>query len=155
MSNSEDKFDIFNQILSLEASPGLDSLSLASSSPYQEATDTSSDISIQRRQRSTLQEFLESQLGRDAPRKAPQTMLSTPPPTQPFWTDPADHIMKREEKGKKVVEVRKNKPPQEIEPQKGAKKHRVTQTRSAIEGEKMSYSPYLGPRHGAGWSSPS
>jgi len=58
--------------------------------------------------------------------------------------------MKREEKGKEVVEVGKNKPPQKIEPQKGVKKHRVMQTRSAIEGEKMSYSPCLGPRHGVG-----
>ena len=61
MSDSEDEFDIFNQILSLEASlgdPG--SSSLATSSLYQEAADTFSDMGIQRKPRSTFQELLKS-----------------------------------------------------------------------------------------------
>lgn len=61
MIDSEDKFDVFDQILSPEAFPGvLGSLSLAQSDPRQESTDTSSDMGVQRRHRSTLQVLLES-----------------------------------------------------------------------------------------------
>ena len=82
MSNSEDEFNIFNQILSLEASPSdLGSSSLATFSPYQEVADTSSDMGIQCKPRSTLHELLESQPRRDVPKKASQTRLPAPPPT--------------------------------------------------------------------------
>ena len=46
--DSEDKFDVFDQILSLEAFPGvLGSPSSAQSDPRQESADTSSDIGVQ------------------------------------------------------------------------------------------------------------
>ena len=55
VSDSEDEFGIFNQILFQEASYNdLGSSSLAPASPYQEASDTSGDIGIQREHRSTL-----------------------------------------------------------------------------------------------------
>ena len=108
VSDSEDEFNIFNQILSLKASPGdLDSPSfLAQSSPHQEAVDTSSDMGIQRKQRSTLQKLLESEFGG----KAAQTKLPTPPPSPPTRADSANHKKKRDQKGKKVMETGRNQP---------------------------------------------
>ena len=83
--NSKDKFDIFNEIFSPETFPGdLGSPSSTQPDPFQESTDMSVDMGIQRKQRSTLQKLLESQPGKDALGKAPQTRLPTPPPTQPF-----------------------------------------------------------------------
>ncbi|KAK9995956.1 hypothetical protein SO802_020642 [Lithocarpus litseifolius] len=66
-----------------------------------------------RRQRSTLQQLLESQPGRDAPGKATQTRLPAPPPIQPFRANPTKHKRKREDKGKEVVEAGKTQPPHE------------------------------------------
>ena len=90
VSDSEDEFDVFNQILSPEASSGdLGFPSLAQSSPHQEAASTSNEMGIQHKQRPTLQELLESQ------------------PAQPTRTDPTDHKRKREDKGKEVIETRR------------------------------------------------
>ena len=83
-----------------------------------------------------LQELLESQLGRDAPDKATQTKLPTPPPTQTLRADLADHKRKREEKGKEVAEIGRTLPSHEVEPQKGAKQPRGLQTRLANEAER-------------------
>ena len=77
-------------------------------------------MGIQHKPRSTLQKLLESQPGANALRKAAQTKLPTLPPTQPLRSDPVDHKRKREQKGKEVVEVSKDHPSQEVEPQKGA-----------------------------------
>ena len=100
MFDFEDEFDIFDQILSPEALLGdLGSPSLAQSSPHQEATNTSGDIGIQHKQRSTLQELLESQSGRDALEKVAQTKLPPSPPTQPPRADPIDY--KRKKGGKR------------------------------------------------------
>ena len=79
---------------------------------------------------------MESQPRGHASEKASQTRLPTPPPTQPLRVDPVDHKRKREEKGKEVVEIGKTQPSQEIKPQRGAKQPKVTQTRSANEGER-------------------
>ena len=98
MSDSEDEFEVFNQPLSLEASTGdLGHSSPTQSSHNQEAANTSDKMGIQRKQRSTLQELLESQLERHTPRKAAQTKLPTPPPTQPLQANLVDHKRKREE----------------------------------------------------------
>ena len=78
-------------------------------------------MGIQHKPRLTLQKLLESQPGGNALKKAAQTKLPTPPPTQPLQSDPVDHKRKREQKGKEVVEVSKDHPSQEVEPQKGAK----------------------------------
>ena len=108
VSDFEDEFDVFNQILSPVASPSdLGFPSLAQSSPHQEATSTSDEMGIQRKQRSTLQELLKSQPGGKVSGKAAQTRLPTPPPAQPTRTDPTDHKKKREDKGKEVIETRR------------------------------------------------
>ena len=93
-------------------------------------------MGIQHKPRSTLQKLLESQPGGNALRKAALTKLPTLPPTQPLRSDPVDHKRKREQKGKEVVEVSKDHPSQEVEPQKGAKQGRFMQTRSSREGER-------------------
>ena len=117
MFDFEEEFNIFNQILSLEASPGdLSSPSSAQSNFYQEEANTSDEMGIQCKQRSILQELLESQPGGYAFRKASQTRLPTPPPIQPFQADLANHKRKREEKGKEVVKTGRTQPSQEIEP---------------------------------------
>ena len=116
VSNFEDEFNVFNQILSSKALPGdLSSASSAQFNFHQEEVNTSDEMGIQRKQRSTLQELLESQPGGHAPRKTPQTRLPTPLPIQPLRADLADHKRKREEKWNDVVETMKTQPSQEIE----------------------------------------
>jgi len=71
VSNFEDEFDVFEQILSLEALPSdLGSSFSAQSSSHQEAANTSDEMGIQHKQRSSLQELLEAQLGGHTPWKA-------------------------------------------------------------------------------------
>ena len=96
-------------------------LFLNQSSHHREVTPIPDEMEIQRKPRSTLQELLESQPGRDVPGKAAQTKLPTPPPNQTPRADPVDHKRKRVEKGKEVVEIRGTHPFQEVEPQRGAK----------------------------------
>ena len=116
VSNFEDEFNVFNQILSSKALPGdLSSASSAQFNFHQEEVNTSDEMGIQRKQRSTLQELLESQPRGHAPRKTPQTRLPTPLPIQPLRADLADHKRKREEKWNDVVETMKTQPSQEIE----------------------------------------
>ena len=70
VSDSEDKFDVFNQPLSPKASTGDLRLPFPSqSSHHRGSISILDDMGIQRKQRSTLQELLESQPGRDAPEK--------------------------------------------------------------------------------------
>ena len=81
MSDSEDEFEVFNRPLSLEASTG----DLGHSSPTQSNQNwrvipIPDNMGIQRKQRSTLQELLESQPGENVPGKVPQTRLPTLPP---------------------------------------------------------------------------
>ena len=82
-------------------------------------------MGIQRKQRSTLQELLESQPRGHTPRKVAQSKLPTSPPTQSLRVDLVDHKRKREENGKEVVEAGRTHPSQEIEPQRGAKQPEV------------------------------
>nr|POE55225.1 hypothetical protein CFP56_02225 [Quercus suber] len=85
VSDSVNLYEAFNQPLSPETSTGdYGQFFQPQSSHLEVATPLSDEMGIQRKQRSTLQELLESQLGRDALGKAPQTRLPTPPPTQPF-----------------------------------------------------------------------
>ena len=79
VSDSEDEFEVFNRSLSLEASTG----DLGHSSPTQSNQNRRvipipDNMGIQRKQRSTLQELLESQPGENVPGKVPQTRLPTP-----------------------------------------------------------------------------
>ena len=82
--------------------------SLPQSSHSEGAALLSDEMGIQRKQKLTFLDLLEFQPGRDAPNKAPQTRLPTPPLTQPFRANPADQKRKREDKGKKVMEGENN-----------------------------------------------
>ena len=125
MSNSKDVFNVFNQPLSPEASTGdLEQSSPSQSSRHQGSSSIPDDMGIQRKLRSTLQELLESQPRRGAPKKATQTKLPTPPPTQTLQANPVDHKRKSEENNKEVVERRRTHPFHEVEPQNGAKEPR-------------------------------
>lgn len=120
MSDFEDDFRIFNQPLSLDASSGdLEQSSPSQSSYHRGSTPIPDDKRIQREQRSSLQELLESQSGWDAHEKLAQTKLPPPPPVPTLQADPADHKRKREEKGNKVAAVGKNLPPTKLSPKRG------------------------------------
>ena len=126
MSDSEDEFEVFNRPLSLEASTG----DLGHSSPTQSNQNRRvipipDNMGIQRKQRSTLQELLESQPGENVPRKVPQTRLPTPPPAQPLRLEPADLKRKRKQKGNEVVEGGKTHPSLKDEAQRATKQAKV------------------------------
>ena len=70
VSNSDDKFEVLNQVLSLETS------TLDLGDPFTPILD---EMGIQRKPTSNLLELIESQLGRDASWKAAQTKPPTPP----------------------------------------------------------------------------
>ena len=96
VSDFEDKFEFFNQTLPPETSTGdLRQPSPSQSSHHQRSTSTLNDMGIQRKPRFTLQELLESQPRKDTPKKAAQTKLPAPPPTQTFQADPTNHKRKR------------------------------------------------------------
>ena len=116
--DSEDEFDVFNQPLSSEASTG------DLEWPFTPILD---EMGIQLKSRSTLLELIESQPGRDTPKKVAQTKPPTFPPTQPLRHDPTDLKRKREQKGKEVVEGGKTHPSQEDEAQRTAKQAKVGQ----------------------------
>ena len=109
----DDFYEVFNQPLSPEISTGdLGQFSIPQSSHLEGSTPLLDEMGIQQKQRSTLQELLESQPGRDAPEKPAQTKLPPPfPPLPTLQADPTDHKRKREKKGKEVAETGKNLPP--------------------------------------------
>ena len=123
ISDSNDLYEVFDQPLSPETSTGDLSQSFQPlPSHFEEVASLEDEMGIQRKPRSTLQKLLQSQSGKDAPTKAPQTRLLTPPPTQPLRTNPIDP--KRDDKGKEVMEEGKNLPPRETKHQKAAKQPR-------------------------------
>ena len=71
-------------------------------------------MGIQQKQRSTLQELLESQPGWNALEKAAYTKLPPLPPIQTLRADLANHKRKREEKGKEVAETGRTLPSHEV-----------------------------------------
>ena len=89
-------------------------------------------MGIQRKQRSSLQDLLESQPGKDAPGKVAQSKLPTPPPALPLQLEPAGLKRKREPKGKEVMDTGKIHPSQEDEAQRAAKKIKIGQ--KGVEG---------------------
>ena len=145
-SNSKDLYEVFDQPRSPTTSTSIPS---HSSSPQlshsEEAVLPLDEIGIQRKKKSTLLELLESQPGKDAPTKAPQTKLPTPPLTQPPQIDLADPKRKREDKGKEVIEGGKNLPPRESEHQRASKQPHIVPTRSAIEGDKRADHQAIAP----------
>ena len=81
MSDSEDDFEVFNQPLSPKNTlSDLNHSFPVQSSQQQGTSSIPDDMGIQRKLRATLQELLEAQLGGNAPGKAPQAKLPTPPP---------------------------------------------------------------------------
>ena len=137
VSDLDDLYDFFNQPLSPETLIGdLDQFSQSQPTHFKGVTLSTDKMGIQRKLRSTFQELLESQPRRDAPTKAPQTRLPTPPPTQPLRVDPVDQKRKREDKRKEVMEGGKNQPSIETEHQRATKQPRTVQTRSTTKGDK-------------------
>ena len=109
VSDLEDLYEFFDQPLSPDTPTGdLGQFSQPQPSRFEKVTLLEDEMGIQRKPRSSLQELLESQSGKDAPTKAPQTKLPTPLPTQPLQTDLANQKRKREDKGKEVMEGGKN-----------------------------------------------
>ncbi|KAK9987012.1 hypothetical protein SO802_031963 [Lithocarpus litseifolius] len=106
------------------------------------------EMGLQRKARSTLQVLFESQPGRDGPGKMAQSKPPAPPTIPPFCADPPEHKRKREDRGKEVMEVGRQHPPQEIEVPRGGKQPWTQQTRSANEMERRGdYSGKKCPRN--------
>ena len=100
--DSEDEFEVFNRAWS----PKTSNFDLGP--PFNPLID---EMGIQRKPRSTLQDLLESQPGKDEPGKAAQTKSPVPQPTLPLQLESAGLKRKREAKGKEVMEVEKNHHP--------------------------------------------
>ena len=108
VSDSKDKFEVFNQALSPKTSTfDLDHPSIDLGHLFVLILN---EMEVQCKARSNLLDLVESQPGRDAPRKATQTKPPTPPPALPLQLGPANLKRKRELKGKKVAEVGKTHP---------------------------------------------
>ena len=108
VSDSKDKFEVFNQALSPKTSTfDLDHPSLDLGHLFVLILD---EMEVQCKTRSNLLDLVESQPKRDAPGKATQTKPPTPPPALPLQLGPANLKRKRELKGKKVAEVGKTHP---------------------------------------------
>ena len=75
---------------------------------------------LQRKTITSLLDLLESHAGGNVPEKVVQAKIPTLPPTQVSQPDPTDKKRKRDQKGKKVVEERRNLPSKEAKPKEGA-----------------------------------
>ena len=76
-------------------------------------------MGIQRKQRSSLKDLLESLSGKDAPRKVA--------PALPLQLEPAGLKRKREPKGKEMMDTGKTHPSQEDKAQRTAKQIKIMQ----------------------------
>ena len=101
----------------------------------QEGTNISNEMGIQRRPQRSLLDLIESQPGKEAPRKSTgkstQPKLPPPPPPQPSLPprpELVDPKRKREQKGKDIVEVGKSGHMPEEEIQGASKQQRVDHT---------------------------
>ena len=131
MSDSEDDFDVFNQLLSPEALIGdLDDLFPVQTDHAQEEAAIPADIGMQRKQMTGLLEVMESSTRGKAPEKPSQAKLPPPAPIQLV-----DHKRKRDQRGQEVVEGGKGPQTKETVHPKGAKQPRVTQTQADKRGE--------------------
>ena len=149
LTDSEEEFVVFDQPLSLESQVGnLSHPSPVQANSLQEDIPIPEEMGIQRKQRSTLQELLESQPGGKSSGKTAQTWLPTLPPAQHTRADHADHKRKREDKGKEVMEKGRTPSSQEVELQRGSKQPRGMQTR--LKGRMSTkLQPHPRPHH---WS---
>ena len=102
---------------------------MTSASPNQEVIDVPDEMGIQCKQRSTLQELLESQPGGKVPGKAAQTRLPTlsPPPPPQHPPSPSDlNLATSKGKGRRRAirwwKEEKSTPPKRMKPKEGPKK---------------------------------
>ena len=82
-------------------------------------------MGIQRKPKSSLLDLIESQLGRDAPRKVTYTKPPIPPPALP--SQMVDLKRKREQKGKEVMGAGQTLPPCKDEAQRASKQAKTGQ----------------------------
>ena len=101
VTDSEDKFEVFNKDLSPETS-------ITDLSPH--FSPIIDEMGIQRKSKSSLLELIENQPGRDATGKIIRSKSPTPPPALPP-PQPVDLKRKREPKGKGVMEAGQTFPP--------------------------------------------
>ena len=78
---------------------------------------------------------MESQAGDKVLEKAIQAKLPPPPPTQPLQADLTDYKRKKDKKNQYVEKWGKGPLAKEIEPQRGAKQAKVTQTLADRRGD--------------------
>ena len=107
LSDSSDKFGIFDQ-------------------PIRSEEDLD-EMGIQRKPQRSLMELIENQPGKNAPRKSTQSQIPSLPtrspplaphqPPQPVRADAAELKMRREQKGKDVVDASKSRPTHEEDAQ--------------------------------------
>ena len=99
LSESSKEFEVFNQ------HPSFEDISADLDSQLQGDIITSNEMGIQRKNRRSLMDLIESQPGRDAPGKSAQPKLPPPPPKSPLpppqplvphRPDPANPKRKRE-----------------------------------------------------------
>ena len=95
-------------------------------------------MGIQRKPKSSLLDLIESQPGRDAPRKVTHTKPPTPPLALP--SQMADLKRKREQKEKEVMGAGQTLPPREDEAQRASK-----QAKTGQKGVEKRSDPQIGP----------
>ena len=108
LSDSQDEFEVFNRPLSPESTS-------ANLVHQQEVgTITLDEMGIQRKSKRSLLDLIESQPGKDAPRKSAQPQLPPPPPklpppppqpSLPLRAELVDPKRKREQKSKEVLKA--------------------------------------------------
>ena len=104
VSDSDDLYEVFDQPLSPETSPGdLGQTSQPLPNHFEGVASSEDEMGIQRKPRSTFQKLLESQPGRHAPTKAPQTRLPTPPPHLPNLSE----LIQLTRRGKGMIKERR------------------------------------------------
>ena len=135
VADSEDEFEVFNRALS----PDIPNPDLGP--PFFPIID---EMGIQRKQKTSLLDLIESQPGRDAPGKMAQTKLPTPSqtklPTPPpaLLSQSAELKRKRESKGKDVMGAGQTLPSREDEVQKAPKQAKTGQRGTKRVAEKRS-----------------
>lgn len=97
-------------------------LPLIQVSQIQEDSSILEAMGLQCIPKTSLLNLLESYAGGNAPEKAVQPKPTTLSSTQVSQIDPTDKKRKRDQKGKEVMEERRNLPLKEVESQRGARR---------------------------------
>ena len=129
MSDSQDEFEVFNQPLSPE--------NTSADLVHQQEVGiiTLDGMGIQRKSKRSLLDLIESQPGKDTPRKSAQPQLPPPPPPKlplpplqpslPPRAKPVDPKRKREQKGNEVLKAGRPRPTLEEETQQATKQQKI------------------------------